>query len=254
MVCLYLAQENNLKEYNDLVETHRDLQEITPSSKVCLGQTPQILFIKPRSLITYCQHRWLSDGSLMMLNQACRHPKKLSKENAGRFLKEDDFDDKHRPMAFALRGANYIGRDPEDPEHRTRITIIAHGNPGRDVPNWAMKTAIGALVQIEPFKLFYKINEGIKKKQPELHEELEQAQLVSKRPDGRTSRPAGIAQLGYACFWPQGGGTVDKPLMSNGGIVAENSTLGDLERPADDPAEEPASTNKSTDPLLVDAS
>eukprot|EP00977_Amphora_coffeiformis_P006688 scaffold1463_cov76-Amphora_coffeaeformis.AAC.1 len=23
---------------------------------------------------------------------------------------------------------------------------------------------------------------------------------------GRSGRPAGIAQMGYACFWPQGGG------------------------------------------------
>ena len=30
--------------------------------------------------------------------------------------------------------------------------------------------------------------------------------MVSTLPGGRSPRPAGMAQLGYACFWPNGGG------------------------------------------------
>ena len=210
-VCLYLSKERNLPEYNDLIESHKDLQEITPSSKVCLGQTPQILFIRPRSLVTFCQHRWLSDGSQLVLSQACRHPKRLNKQNMGVFLDSDELDDQKQPLAFALRGLNHIGPDPSDPENKTRITFLAHGNPGQDVPSWAVKTAVGALANIEPFKLFHRINLSVQKKLSKLQEELEElqsAQLVSERPDGRTTRPAGIAQLGYACFWPNGGGAV----------------------------------------------
>jgi hypothetical protein len=65
---------------------------------------------------------------------------------------------------------------------------------------------VNALVPIEPFKLFHKINENVKRKQPELRERLQQAEMVSTLPPGRSPRPAGMAQLGYACFWPNGGG------------------------------------------------
>lgn len=218
VVCLYLSQQKNLPEYNDLVVSHKDLQEITPSSKICLGKTPQILFIKERTLITFCQHRWLADGSQLIVNQACRHPKNLNKDNVGEFLKEDLVDDNDHPMAFALRGANYIARDPVDPARKTRLTVLAHGNPGHDVPTWAVKTAIGALTNLEPFKLFHKMNHNIQRKLPQLQEELEQMnQLASQRADGRSSRPAGMSQLGYACFWPTGGGIIDKDKHSFNG-------------------------------------
>ena len=54
-----------------------------------------------------------------------------------------------------------ISRCPEDPE-KTLITLIAHANPGGNVPAWAMKTAANALAPIEPFKNFQKINENVK--------------------------------------------------------------------------------------------
>ena len=221
-VCLYLAEEENLPEYNDLVETHKDLQEVTPSSKICLGQTPQILFIKPRTLITYCQHKWLTNGSQIIVNQACRHPSKMTKENMKTFLNEDEFDSNRQPMAFALRGANYIHRDPSNP-NKTRLTILAHGNPGKDVPTWAMKTACGALANLEPFKLYYKINEGVQKKMSELQRELDQqhAQMMSTEQGeiaDQKKRPGGMSQLGYACFWPHGGGKVDKASSSLWGV------------------------------------
>ena len=211
-VCLYLSKERHLQEYNDLIETHKDLQEITPSSKICLGRTPQILFIRPRSLVTFCQHRWLPDGSQIVLNQACRYPQRLNKRNMGVFEECDEVDESKQPMAFALRGMNHLCPDPDDPENKTRFTFIAHGNPGMDVPTWAMKTAVGALANLEPFKLYHKINLNVRKKLPQLREELDQeaAQLVSSEGlDGRMTRPAGIAQLGYACFWPNGGGLIE---------------------------------------------
>ena len=204
-VCLYLSQAQYKDDYNDLIERHMDLEEITPHSKVCWGQTPQILFLKPRDFVTYCSHRWLRDGTQVMVNQAC-------KDQTGT-VQED------RPMAYALRGANYISRHPDDPE-KTRICMVSHGNPGSDVPKWAMKTAVNSLVPIEPFKLFHKINQGIQNCREELEQksrQLDDMELVSS--GGVSRRPAGLAQLGYACFWPEGGG-----IQEGGADTAASTT------------------------------
>ena len=88
---------------------------------------------------------------------------------------------------------------------------MAHANPGAGVPQWAVKTAVNALAPIEPFKLFHKINHNVNKSRPQLREKLEQVEMVgSTLPDGRSARPAGMAQLGYACFWPNGGGRFER--------------------------------------------
>eukprot|EP00978_Attheya_sp_CCMP212_P042859 scaffold268991_cov51-Attheya_sp.AAC.2 len=73
-VCTYLSQEMRIQEYNDLIEGNRDLEEITPHSKICWSQCPQILFVKPRDFVTFCHHRWGKDGGQIMVNQACEHP------------------------------------------------------------------------------------------------------------------------------------------------------------------------------------
>jgi hypothetical protein len=39
--------------------------------------------------------------------------------------------------------------------------------------------------------------------------------MVSNLPPGRSPRPAGMAQLGYACFWPNGGGRIEGSISSN---------------------------------------
>jgi hypothetical protein len=85
--------------------------------------------------------------------------------------------------------------------------MLAHGNPGHDVPMWAMKTAVNSLAPIEPFKLFYKMNQGVLNNRDELEKtsrRLDDTELVAS--GGVSRRPAGLAQLGYACFWPNGGG------------------------------------------------
>ena len=41
--------------------------------------------------------------------------------------------------------------------------------------------------------------------------------MVSTLPGGRSPRPAGMAQLGYACFWPNGGG------VKEGGILPKST-------------------------------
>lgn len=140
--------------------------------------------------------KWLRDGTQVVVNQAC-----------------DEYKEKNlKATAFALRGATYIGRDPNFPE-KTRITLLAHASPGNDVPIWACKTAINAIVPVEPFKLIHKINEGIKKNKAELERNPQDTEMVGIA--GGTSRPAGLCQMGYACFWPKGGGVMEGTSNKN---------------------------------------
>lgn len=102
-VCTYLSQEAASADYNDVVEKHKDVEEISPSAKICWSQSPQILFIKPRDFVTFCHHRWKRDGTEIIVNQACDHPdyplEKMDKEGKS-------------CRGYALRGANCKYRDP----------------------------------------------------------------------------------------------------------------------------------------------
>jgi hypothetical protein len=204
-VSLYLSNEEHVQDYNQLLDQYKDLDTITSHSKICWAQSPQILFIKPRDFVTYCSHRWRRDGTQVVINQAC-----------------DAYDDSITANAFAFRGATFIGPDPDDPEV-TRIAMLAHASPGKDVPSWACKAAIQSLAPIEPYRLFHKINEGVKQSRDALQamsRRLDEAEMVRvnsgmdlNSTEGRTScRPAGIALMGFACFWPNGGGVKEEPL------------------------------------------
>lgn len=195
MVSLYLSQKEHMEEYNDVLFKHGDLEEITPHSKITWSQTYQVLFLKPRTCTSFVSHRWLRDGTQVIVNQACEHPDTPGKGES--------------PPGYALRSANFISRDPDDPE-KSRIALLAHGHPGHDVPKWACKTAVNTMAPIEPFKFFHKVNENIQRRRSELEERLDEMEIenemVSTPSGGPTRRPAGLAQLGYACFWPEGGG------------------------------------------------
>lgn len=69
------------------------------------------------------------------------------------------------------------------------------------------------MAPIEPFKLFHRINEQVqifKSTRPQ-----QRSNFVHSL-QGHSSRPAGISQLGYACFWPTGGDVDTKPISLNG--------------------------------------
>eukprot|EP00560_Eucampia_antarctica_P007103 CAMPEP_0197830512 /NCGR_PEP_ID=MMETSP1437-20131217/7117_1 /TAXON_ID=49252 ORGANISM="Eucampia antarctica, Strain CCMP1452" /NCGR_SAMPLE_ID=MMETSP1437 /ASSEMBLY_ACC=CAM_ASM_001096 /LENGTH=263 /DNA_ID=CAMNT_0043432955 /DNA_START=162 /DNA_END=949 /DNA_ORIENTATION=+ len=66
-VCAYLSDELRVPEYNDLVTEHRDVDSISPHSKICWGSSPQILFIKPRDFVTFCHHYWKKDGTQVVV-------------------------------------------------------------------------------------------------------------------------------------------------------------------------------------------
>ena len=58
--------------------------------------------------------------------------------------------------------------------------------------------------------------------------------MVSTMPPGRSPRPGGIAQLGYACFWPKGGGNIEGNNNSQSnrqlpGQTASSPTASDTE-------------------------
>ena len=97
LVCTYLSQPEASPNYNDVVDKFEDLEEISPNAKICWSSSPQILFVKPRDFVTFCHHRWNSDGTEVIVNQACEHPKspleKLEKEGKS-------------CRGYALRGAN----------------------------------------------------------------------------------------------------------------------------------------------------
>jgi hypothetical protein len=237
-VCWYLSQKNHLRDYNDLIADQHDVEIITPSSKICWAQTPQILFIKPRQFTTFCAHRWLKDGTQVVINHAMTSSS-YANVGAGRITQSTttttpttmDTTNNNMPKAYALRGANYICPDPDDPENRTLVAMLAHASPGTDIPQWACKTAVNTLAPVEPFKLFHKINQGVKRASLQQQQQQKQQEGGTEpittmvdaedfRPgtahrdnttrDGRSHRPAGIGQMGYACFWPEGGGLIEK--------------------------------------------
>ncbi len=93
------------------------------------------------------------------------------------------------------------------------MAILAHAHAGGGIPAWAMKTAVNAVAPIEPFKLFARIEKRVEE-YCQLNPSQRGAAFVNSNssnhhgPSGQSSRPAGLSQLGYACFWPEGGGHV----------------------------------------------
>jgi hypothetical protein len=212
-VCSFLSNPNTIPMYNELIDDHRDIEIITPSSKVTWCKVPKILFVKPRDFVTYCSHRWLHDGTQVIINQAIDH------EDVPGVLLEGSGNGDTVCRGYALRGANFISRDPSDPNNKTCITMVSHANPGGGLPQWAMNTAINAVVQVEPFKFFHRMNESICNYQEPTSSSslssssssvaLSQGHSMTKNvgiQSERSTKPAGIAHLGFTCFWPNGGG------------------------------------------------
>jgi hypothetical protein len=235
-VCSFLSNPNTIPMYNELIDDHRDIEIITPSSKVTWCKVPKILFVKPRDFVTYCSHRWLHDGTQVIINQAIDH-----KDVPGVLLEGSGNGDTVC-RGYALRGANFISRDPSDPNNKTCITMVSHANPGGGLPQWAMNTAINAVVQVEPFKFFHRMNESIcNYQEPDLSSSSSSAALsqsysmtknVGIRSSERSTKPAGIAHLGFTCFWPNGGGLKEEesgelrrnsyePMLQTTSITAE---------------------------------
>ena len=175
------------------------------------------VFIQPRDFVTYCRHRWLNDGTQFITNQACEHPSTtLSASNTNT---NSTINGLSGYRAFSLRGATYISRCPDRPKERTKIVMLSHCNCGRDIPEWAVRAAVGVLAPIKPFEIIHRIDVGIRRAREELEraeKKLTAASTTSATTldQGRSCRPAGIAQMGYACFWPEGGGLVDESNQS----------------------------------------
>ena len=149
----------------------------------------------------------------MITNQACDHPRITRDESNSNT--ESSIDGVSGYRAFSLRGATYISRCPDFPKKRTKVVMLSHCNCGRDVPEWAVRAAVGILAPIKPFEIIYRIEKGIQQAREVLEREewksIAAPTIATTSDPERSSQPAGIAQMGYACFWPEGGGLVDGP-------------------------------------------
>ena len=211
------------------------------------------MFIQPRDFVTYCRHRWLNNGRVQFItNQACEHTSSSDDDDS------DDNDDATTPTsskyrAYSLRGATLISpcsstlQDNEEQEkkiERTTIIMLSHCNCGNDIPEWAVRTAVGILAPIKPFEIIHRIEIGIQNARYELEKAEEESSIMKASSSSimkkatasssssslswssdddddergkkriitrrRSSRPAGIAQMGYGAFWPDGGGLLEE--------------------------------------------
>jgi hypothetical protein len=225
------------------------------------------VFIQPRDFVTYCRHRWLNNGGVQFItNQACEYTSNSDDDNDDNVDVDDTTSttaSKYR--AYSLRGAtlispcssssntkkeyhsnNDIDNEEEEEEiERTNIIMLSHCNCGNDIPEWAVRTAVGILAPIKPFEIIHRIEIGIQRSRYDLDkaeaEAKAKASLIMKdatasssssddddeRGGGEerrmrriSSRPAGIAQMGYGAFWPDGGGLLEEEENDD-----ENNTL-----------------------------
>lgn len=232
-VTAYLSNEQHAPDYNSLLSNYRDVARIGPQTKLCWAQTPQVLFIQPRTFLTLCAYRWREDGTVWIVSQA-----------VDEYSSNDD-EDPLVATAFAFRGATVLAPDADDC-NKTRISILVHASPGKDVPNWACRTATNTLAALEPFSLCYHINQGVQRVAAERIAMEEKARTIEETKETRevlsgvstendhetpttsssswnnlaeTQRPVGIAQLGYACFWPDGAEQEETPSEQIDGSV-----------------------------------
>jgi len=167
------------------------LATVSPDTKICWGKSPKILFIKPREFITLCHYRWLGDGSEVVVNEAVDVD--ISQEEGGKA-------DGGRVAAYALRGANVISPVPNHPG-KTYMALLAHADPGGNLPSWALKTAVNTLAPREPYKLFWKIEKAAQDLMKKSENVAVDEGNCSYSDLPKRKRPSGISQLGYACFW-----------------------------------------------------
>lgn len=112
------------------------------------------------------------------------------------------------------------------------------------------KTGINAIAPLEPFKLFHRINQNVINTKSELQKlKLERAEQVSI--PGRSNQPVGIAQIGFACFWPNGGGLL--PPGSSTTSSSQNTTMPPQLASPDVTAEAPIPEVSPANPVPVPA-
>jgi hypothetical protein len=202
-----------------------------------------VVFIQPRDFVTYCRHRWLNNGTVQFItNQACEHISCDNDDNdntaSDNTASDNNDNDNNKYRAYSLRGATLISKSKEYPnDQRTKIIMLSHCNCGKDIPEWAVRTAVGILAPIKPFEIINRIEMGIQHSRSDLdkaeaEKEDEEATMEAmkeepassssaaasnverggggRRTIRRSTRPAGIAQMGYGAFWPGGGGLLEE--------------------------------------------
>ena len=81
---------------------------------------------------------------------------------------------------------------------------------------------------------------------------MEQAEMVSTMPPGRSPRPGGMAQLGYACFWPNGGGNIEGGSMKQKQQRHEPESQGESQEDSNKAAEQDTGNEGTAESQAVD--
>jgi hypothetical protein len=151
---------------------------------VCYAETPKILFIPPRCFLTALELRTFkgfgNEGLVVThlgIPQSDSFAPHLALPNGGGLT-----------PANSIRGMTVLM--PHGPNH-TACALLAHADPGRGLPEWGMKAAVGALVSVEPFRYFFRMGEGAR--------QAGEAGIEAVKKRGKV----GLSQLGYAGFWEQ---------------------------------------------------
>lgn len=91
----------------------------------------------------------------------------------------------------------------------------------------------------------HRINENVKRSAPFLDTRTE---MVTSTP-GRSGRAAGLSQMGYACFWPKGGGLTEGATETK---TTETATTETTTATATTEASEEAKAVKVQEPVLAE--
>jgi len=197
-VTQFLSQPSNKDLYNSLLVSHSDVEQVASHAKICWATTIKLLGVPSRDFVTFCHLRWKKDGTQVITNRAVDHHDRPAVVEGKKISR-----------AHALRGANIIA-PLEGDEKKTIVAIVGHAHPGGNLPEWIVRAAVNTVLPMEPFKLMHKIEQGTKKMMKEEENKDGDVTAFVRYEKNAKKRPGGMSQLGYASFWPEGGGLEEK--------------------------------------------
>ncbi|CAM9115160.1 unnamed protein product [Ascophyllum nodosum] len=122
---LFLDNER-VHEYNDNCRHVRDLERLSPDTKISWAATPRYGPFKARDFVTVVHYRTLPDGTMIVLNRAIEHP---AARRGNKYVR-----------AEILIATNIMRPNRADPS-KTDFISVTHINPGG-----IADTAIGASI------------------------------------------------------------------------------------------------------------
>eukprot|EP00904_Undaria_pinnatifida_P009544 jgi/Undpi1/571/HiC_scaffold_10.g04035.m1 len=111
---LFLDNER-VHEYNDNCRVVRDLERLSPDTKISWAATPKYGPFKARDFVTVVHYRTLDDGTMVVVNRAVEHP---AARRGKKYVR-----------AEILIASNIMRPNREDPT-KTDFISVTHINPG----------------------------------------------------------------------------------------------------------------------------